>query len=176
MSQIWQVSLFTIGRRAMLQEIIHLSIRQKWKWMSVKVHFIYQIVFTLVITRVSLFWFYAGFSTFLKMTWLNRKSYPLRYADPLPPFHSSFRSSFAKADRQHFDLAKLLDPFEKLEREFNWEEVTPLRPPSAFSTSQTEECAKKASAVTIKFFKQFGPSPASFLMAQTPASFSSNFL
>ena len=75
-------------------------------------------------------------------------------------FPTNFRSSFAKADRQHFDLAKLLDPFEKLEREFNWEEVTPLRPPSAFSTSQTEETAKKASAVTMFLIWPFDVLPA----------------
>jgi hypothetical protein len=57
-----------------------------------------------------------------------------------------FRSSFAKADREHFDLAKLLDPFEKLEREFNWEEVTPLRPPSAFGLLNDEN-AKKSNLV-----------------------------
>ena len=50
------------------------------------------------------------------------------------------RSSFTTYDRNkavqqqhHFDLAKLLDPFEQLEREFNWEDVT-IRPPSAFSS------------------------------------------
>ena len=53
------------------------------------------------------------------------------------------RSSFTNFDRSkplnsanlaaHFDLAKLLDPFEQLEREFNWEDVT-IRPPSAFSS------------------------------------------
>ena len=31
-------------------------------------------------------------------------------------------------------MAKLLDPFEKLEREFNWDNVTCIRPPSAFSS------------------------------------------
>ena len=34
----------------------------------------------------------------------------------------------------NFDLAKLLDPFEQLEREFNWDDVTMIRPPSAFSS------------------------------------------
>jgi hypothetical protein len=43
-------------------------------------------------------------------------------------------------------LAKLLDPFEKLEREFNWEEVTPLRPPSAFGLLNDEN-AKKSNLV-----------------------------
>lgn len=48
------------------------------------------------------------------------------------------RSSFTAHDRTkpssaHFDLAKLLDPFEQLEREFNWDDVT-IRPPSAFSS------------------------------------------
>ena len=42
------------------------------------------------------------------------------------------QSSFSSHDRtKPFDLAKLLDPFEQLEREFNWEDVT-LKPPSAF--------------------------------------------
>ena len=31
-------------------------------------------------------------------------------------------------------MAKLLDPFEQLEREFNWDNVTCIRPPSAFSS------------------------------------------
>jgi hypothetical protein len=46
------------------------------------------------------------------------------------------RSSFTTYDKTsstHFDLAKLLDPFEQLEREFNWADVT-IRPPSAFSS------------------------------------------
>ena len=46
------------------------------------------------------------------------------------------QSSFSSHDRTNskppFDLAKLLDPFEQLEREFNWEDVTTLKPPSAF--------------------------------------------
>ena len=47
------------------------------------------------------------------------------------------RSSFSAFDTQtvnNFDLAKLLDPFEQLEREFNWDDVTMIRPPSAFSS------------------------------------------
>ena len=47
------------------------------------------------------------------------------------------RSSFTAFDTQtvnNFDLAKLLDPFEQLEREFNWDDVTMIRPPSAFSS------------------------------------------
>lgn len=47
----------------------------------------------------------------------------------------SFEKSIAK---QQFDLAKLLDPFEKLEMEFEWDDVTPLRPPSAFGGHQSE--------------------------------------
>ena len=49
------------------------------------------------------------------------------------------RSSFSTYDYRsqtamnNFDLAKLLDPFEQLEREFNWDDVT-IRPPSAFSS------------------------------------------
>ena len=39
----------------------------------------------------------------------------------------------APSSNSHFDLAKLLDPFEQLEREFNWDDVT-IRPPSAFSS------------------------------------------
>ena len=47
------------------------------------------------------------------------------------------KSSFSQFDAQtvnNFDLAKLLDPFEQLEREFNWDDVTMIRPPSAFSS------------------------------------------
>ena len=73
-------------------------------------------------------------------------------------------SSFSRHDRQkpktggahlvhnNFDLAKLLDPFEQLEREFNWKKeaaaaaavalASPIKPPSefgSFSSSATEE-------------------------------------
>merc|ERR1711892_24052 len=44
-------------------------------------------------------------------------------------------SSFSAADRSKpttIDLAKLLDPFEQLEREFGWEGGLTIRPPSAF--------------------------------------------
>ena len=44
-------------------------------------------------------------------------------------------SSFSAADRNKpttIDLAKLLDPFEQLEREFGWEGGLTIRPPSAF--------------------------------------------
>jgi hypothetical protein len=75
-------------------------------------------------------------------------------------FCPSHRSSFAKADRAHFDLAKLLDPFEKLEREFNWEDVTTLRPPSAFGTSHCEDSARRSVLVKrlfmgVPFWKLF---------------------
>lgn len=33
-------------------------------------------------------------------------------------------------------VAKLLDPFEQLEREFNWDNVAAIKPPSAFSSGQ----------------------------------------
>lgn len=57
---------------------------------------------------------------------------------------SSFTSYDAKMNsNHHFDLAKLLDPFERLEREFNWEELTPIRPPSAFSSLVPDHEAKK---------------------------------
>lgn len=40
-------------------------------------------------------------------------------------------------DEENGDLvAKLLDPFEQLEREFNWDEVAAIKPPSAFSSGQ----------------------------------------
>ena len=33
-------------------------------------------------------------------------------------------------------VAKLLDPFEQLEREFNWDNVAAIKPPTAFSSGQ----------------------------------------
>ena len=40
-------------------------------------------------------------------------------------------------DEENGDIvAKLLDPFEQLEREFNWDEVAAIKPPSAFSSGQ----------------------------------------
>ena len=47
-------------------------------------------------------------------------------------------------------VAKLLDPFEQLEREFNWDNVAAINPPSAFSSGQKHsksiEVNEKASA------------------------------
>ena len=34
-------------------------------------------------------------------------------------------------------VAKLLDPFEQLEREFNWDNVEAIKPPSAFNTANS---------------------------------------
>ena len=40
-------------------------------------------------------------------------------------------------DEENGDIvAKLLDPFEQLEREFHWDEVTAIKPPPAFSGGQ----------------------------------------
>ena len=36
-------------------------------------------------------------------------------------------------------VAKLLDPFEQLEREFNWDSVVAIKPPSAFSGVQSHQ-------------------------------------
>lgn len=62
-----------------------------------------------------------------------------KHATPNSSFstHDKRRNSFKRSQMkaQHsFDLAKLLDPFEQLEREFNWDNVTCIRPPSAFSS------------------------------------------
>ena len=50
-------------------------------------------------------------------------------------------SSFSAADRDKpLDIARLLDPFEQLEREFGWESTGAIRPPSAFcSLADIEE-------------------------------------
>ena len=72
------------------------------------------------------------------------------------------RSSFSSHDRtkpqQSFDLAKLLDPFEQLEREFNWEDVTTLKPPSAFCSLvdvRGEDLQQKQEKYVKNFFFHF---------------------
>ena len=66
----------------------------------------------------------------IKITFLTFEKYQFLTIQIFPK--SFFYSSFSSQDRtKPFDLAKLLDPFEQLEREFNWEDVT-LKPPSAF--------------------------------------------
>ena len=72
------------------------------------------------------------------------------------------QSSFSSHDRtkpqQSFDLAKLLDPFEQLEREFNWEDVTTLKPPSAFCSLvdvRGEDLQQKQEKYVKKFFFPF---------------------
>ena len=47
-------------------------------------------------------------------------------------------------DEENGDIvAKLLDPFEQLEREFHWDEVTTIKPPPAFSGSQKSSRSTK---------------------------------
>ena len=48
-------------------------------------------------------------------------------------------------DEENGDIvAKLLDPFEQLEREFHWDEVTAIKPPPAFSGGQKSSRSTKA--------------------------------
>ena len=50
-----------------------------------------------------------------------------------PTPHITPHHSFSGADRtKPIDIAKMLDPFEQLEREFGWEGGVTIRPPSAF--------------------------------------------
>ena len=50
-----------------------------------------------------------------------------------PTPHITPHHSFSGADRSKpIDIAKMLDPFEQLEREFGWEGGVTIRPPSAF--------------------------------------------
>ena len=50
-----------------------------------------------------------------------------------PTPHITPHHSFSSADRSKpIDIAKMLDPFEQLEREFGWEGGLTIRPPSAF--------------------------------------------
>ena len=50
-----------------------------------------------------------------------------------PTPHITPHHSFTGADRSKpIDIAKMLDPFEQLEREFGWEGGVTIRPPSAF--------------------------------------------
>ena len=50
-----------------------------------------------------------------------------------PTPHITPHHSFTGADRSRpIDIAKMLDPFEQLEREFGWEGGVTIRPPSAF--------------------------------------------
>ena len=50
-----------------------------------------------------------------------------------PTPHITPHHSFTGADRtKPIDIAKMLDPFEQLEREFGWEGGLTIRPPSAF--------------------------------------------
>ena len=50
-----------------------------------------------------------------------------------PTPHITPHHSFSGADRtKPIDIAKMLDPFEQLEREFGWEGGLTIRPPSAF--------------------------------------------
>ena len=50
-----------------------------------------------------------------------------------PTPHITPHHSFTGADRtKPIDIAKMLDPFEQLEREFGWEGGVTIRPPSAF--------------------------------------------
>ena len=57
-------------------------------------------------------------------------------------------------------MAKLLDPFEQLEREFNWEDVTTLKPPSAFCSLvdvRGEDLQQKQEKYVKKKFFHFTP-------------------
>ena len=55
----------------------------------------------------------------------------LRPTPHLTPHHS-FSSADREAASKPIDVAKMLDPFEQLEREFGWEGGLTIRPPSAF--------------------------------------------
>ena len=55
----------------------------------------------------------------------------LRPTPHLTPHHS-FSSADREAASKPIDVAKMLDPFEQLEREFGWEGGVTIRPPSAF--------------------------------------------
>lgn len=74
-------------------------------------------------------------------------------------------SLICRSDKGQFDLAKLLDPFEKLEMEFKWDDVTPLRPPSAFGGHhlETKDCpGDRKSEISCKDTSQesFVPPPS----------------
>ena len=57
-------------------------------------------------------------------------------------------------DEENGDIvAKLLDPFEQLEREFHWDEVTAIKPPPAFSGGQKSSRSTKDKKSIIQSIK-----------------------
>ena len=89
--------------------------------------------------------------------------------------HMTPSSSFSRHDRLQkppfsqgqllgsFDLAKLLDPFEQLEREFNWKQkeaaaaALTIKPPSEFGSlySADEAVSAKAQWITFEIWRDF---------------------
>ena len=62
-------------------------------------------------------------------------------------------------DEENGDIvAKLLDPFEQLEREFHWDEVAAIKPPPAFSGSQHNSEKIDSQTKTSKNSKDAKPS------------------